>query len=133
MNPYGPYFTEKELKLVGAPDEIKEKVYLLIKLALTPIRKKYGPVTVTSVWRSPEKQEAMRQLGYNPSPTSQHLTGEAIDFIIKGQDMRQVFEDVRQWWPGQLFYYKKKGHVHIGLPTLSLQERGRLYSLIRDE
>ena len=32
MNPYGPFFDEEELRISDAPQEVKDKMYLLVKL-----------------------------------------------------------------------------------------------------
>lgn len=135
MNAFGPYFTEHELKIEGSlvPASVRTNMYLLVKLCLNRLRKQYGPITITSGYRSPEENEHLRAKGYNPSNTSQHMTGEAVDFLIPGKDMRQVFEDLKTWWPGQTFFYAKKGHVHVALPTIELEVKGRLYAKILEQ
>lgn len=131
MNIFAPYFTKEELGLsVNNNSKYEENMYLLVKLGLNAIRKKYGPVVITSGFRDQATHERLKAEGYNPSETSQHLTGEAVDFIVKGKDMREVFEWLRTWWPGQLFYYQRRGHVHIALPNTRLQRAGRLYARV---
>jgi len=49
-------------------------------------------------------------------PDSQHVDGSACDFIIIGEDMQALYWKISLWWPGELIYYKKKGHIHIALP-----------------
>ena len=128
INVYGPYFNEKELRVENAPDDVRESMYLLVKLAMNVIRKKYGPTVITSGYRDPGRNARVGGV-----KTSQHQTGEACDFVCPHAKMREVFEWLREWWPGQLFYYQKKGHVHIGLPTIDLQKRQRLYALVFDK
>jgi len=129
MNIYGPYFSTKELGIMDTtPAEIREKMYLLVKFALNPIRLRYGPTRITSGNRSPEKNASVGGV-----ETSQHITGEAADILCPHANMREVFEWLRTWWPGQVFYYSKKGHVHIALPNISLQLAGRLYAQILDK
>ena len=127
MNIFRPYFTPDELGVNRpVPQEVLNNMYLIVRFGLTPIRKKYGPTIPTSGWRTPEEQQGLIDRGYNPSPTSQHLVGAAVDFVIPGQDMMEVFQWLKTWWPGQCFYYPSKGHIHIGLPTIDLDVRGRL-------
>lgn len=133
LNHFGPFFKESEFKLEDAPEEYKQNTFLLVKLALNQIRKKFGKTIITSGYRSPEYNESLRARGYNPSKTSQHLTGSAVDFVCPNANMREVFEYVRGFWPGQVIYYSGKGHCHIGLPTLKLAREGRLYQWIKDE
>lgn len=135
MNVYGPYFSDKELKVHEklTPNAVREKMYLLVKYGLNRIRQKYGPVIITSGYRSEAYNESLRLKGYNPSKTSQHCTGEAVDINVKNADNREVFEWLREWWPGQLFYYAKRGHIHIALPRIDLQVKGRLYALVMED
>jgi uncharacterized protein YcbK (DUF882 family) len=134
---YGPFFNEKELGLdkIGVTQVMREKMYLLVAYGLNAIREKWGPVTITSGVRTTQEQAMLTAKGYKPSPTSQHLSGEAVDFVCKGRDMQAVFAWIRDTlkWPGQVFYYKKKGHVHIALPNIQLKFAGRLYAQELDQ
>lgn len=84
---------------------------ILCAFGLQPIRDKYGEVIITSGLRS---KELNAMLGGVDS--SQHVDGSAVDFQIIGQDMQQVYWYLHPIWPGELIYYKKKGHIHIALP-----------------
>lgn len=136
LNIYGPYFTEEELGMDPAGkthQAVREKMYQLVKFGLNPIRKKYGPTVITSGYRSQAYNDALALKGYKPAKNSQHVTGEACDIVCKNANMREVFEWLRGWWPGQLFYYEKRGHVHIALPRIDLQVKGRLYAIVLDK
>jgi len=110
---FGPYFSESELGIENAPDNVREKMFLLVKMGLNPIRLKYGPVKITSGYRSPEHNVQIG--GVNDS---QHLTGEACDILCQNvQSMREVFEWLRTWWPGQLIYYSVRGHIRAETNT----------------
>ena len=126
INPFGPYFDASELGLDKADPASREQMFLLVKLALNPIRKKYGPVTITSGFRTPEHNAAVGGVD-----DSQHTCGQAADFITGNQV--DCFNWLRTWWPGQCFYYLQKGHIHISLPTIKLAEAGRLYCTALDK
>lgn len=134
---FGPFFTEQELGLdkLGVNLRMRESMFHLVTFGLNKIREKFGPITITSGVRSLQEQMLLQSRGYNPSPTSQHLFGEAVDFVCKGQNMEQVFFWIRDElkWQGQCFLYAKKGHIHIALPTLELKFKGRLYCRILDQ
>jgi uncharacterized protein YcbK (DUF882 family) len=99
------------------PPEYRDNVMKLALLGLTPIRREFGRVNVTSGWRSVAEN---RRVG--GSETSQHLTGEAADFLVPSTPSAIIFDYCLHElkWPGQLFYYTKRGHVHMGLPKVGL-------------
>lgn len=113
-------------------DQILDNIFLLTMFGLNRVRKKFGPTIITSGYRSEADQQDLLARGYKPSPTSQHLEGAAVDFICKFANMGEVYRWMKEWWPGQIFYYPDRGHVHIGLPTRSLHRKGRLGSGIRN-
>lgn len=91
---------------------------MLATFALEPVRRKFGPTKITSWVRDDNLNNSV-----GGSKTSQHLTGEACDFIcLNVGNMKEVFDylsnDLK--WPGQLFFYPKRGHVHVGLPRQGL-------------
>jgi len=126
LNPYGPYFDLFELGLDKAGQTERDQMYLLVKFGLAPIRKKYGPVTITSGYRTPEHNVAVGGV-----ENSQHVKGQAADFITGNQV--ECFNWLREWWPGQCFYYLQKGHIHLALPRIELAEAGRLYCTALDK
>jgi peptidase M15-like protein len=129
-NIYGPFFTQEELGLSDDTDQrYRASMYLLVKFGLNPIRAKYGPVKIDSGFRSLEHNVAV-----GGAEGSQHCLGEAADISCPAlASNREVFEWLRTWWPGQLFYYLQKGHVHLALPRIDLQVAERLYAMVLDK
>lgn len=86
--------------------------YLLARLALDPIRLRFGETIVDSWFRSNTLNQAVKGVG-----SSQHQNGEAVDIICRHAKM----SDVYNWAcfnlaPCEIIHYLKRGHVHIGLP-----------------
>lgn len=130
INIFGPYFTEAELGLTPmATQTDRAAMFMLVKMGLNPIRAKYGPVKIDSGWRS-----LLHNATIGGVNDSQHCAGEAADISCTNlSSNREVFEWLRTWWPGQLIYYLKKGHVHIALPNIRLAVAGRLNAFVKDE
>lgn len=64
-------------------------------------------ISVTSGWRSS---------GYNntlsgSNPNSEHLYGNAIDFVLPQYNVQTVFNKIKQLWPGRKKGYK--GFIHV--------------------
>jgi len=101
-----------------------QNYYLLCLLALQFVRDRFGPIHITSAYRTVFDQERLEQQGYHPSQTSQHLFGEAADFLCPtAKDMRMVYEYLvnELQWPGEVIYYPKRGHVHVALPHIGVK------------
>ena len=79
----------------GIPNEPNsnqiEKLKLLCENILQPVRDHFGPVSVTSGFRSPELC-----LKINSSITSQHCKAEAVDFECPGKDNAEVCDWIYQ-------------------------------------
>jgi uncharacterized protein YcbK (DUF882 family) len=128
VNVFGPHFEASEFGISDhSPDSVRENIYLLCKFALNPVRAKYGPVKITSGYRTPEQNEALRMLGKSPAADSQHIHGQAVDFICPQADTHEVFKWLSTWWTGQCFYETKQKIIHIALPTIRLEAAKRLY------
>ena len=81
------HFTDKELRIVGAPKNIIDNMHLLVEKVLDPFREKIGvPIVVNSGYRSPEYNKSVGGV-----PTSQHCKGEATDIVPK-MNIRKAFE-----------------------------------------
>lgn len=80
------YFTIEELcktstKIENVPNAVeKANLVCLVESVLDPIREKYGkPIIVTSGYRSEKVNKAV-----GGASTSQHLKGQAVDIVTKG-------------------------------------------------
>lgn len=72
------------------PDEIWPRIGLLMEKVMDPIREHFGvPITPNSVYRSRAVNAAVQG-----SATSQHMTGEACDFIVPGVSVRAVMRAI---------------------------------------
>jgi zinc D-Ala-D-Ala carboxypeptidase len=65
--------------------QIIENLEALVENILQPVRDKFGPVVVTSGYRSPEVNKAI-----GGSTTSDHCKGQAADFEVLGKDNREL-------------------------------------------
>jgi hypothetical protein len=80
-----PHFTLGELTKTQIradntpPPEVIERLILLCHAVLERVRDEFGPVIVNSGYRSPEVNRAV-----GGSRTSDHMTGEAADFEVRG-------------------------------------------------
>jgi len=114
--------THTDTGAVNVPnDEQRYKLLLIAQYLLQPIRDKFGAVHVTSGFRSEFVHEAIKKVQNAPtSSTSQHLLGEAVDFIPEG-DIEEVFEWCKENLIfGQLINENSGGKrwLHISLPRL---------------
>lgn len=65
----------------------REALQSLVNEILEPLRMEYGkPITISSGYRC---KELNKKVG--GSPTSQHCTGEAVDIVVKSNDLAEVF------------------------------------------
>lgn len=79
-----------------------DNILYLIFYFLQPVRdlltKYYGkdtPITITGGYRSYLLWAKLRDLGKNPSKTSEHLSGKAADFVVKGHNIKEVFNLIK--------------------------------------
>lgn len=88
--------------------------YILTKTCLQPVRERFGALKITSGIVTQELN-ALR----GGAEDSQHLFGEAADFIPTSEHPLSVFLWIRDIlrWPGEVLYYQKKGHIHVALPN----------------
>ena len=80
------YFTEKELRIENAPEQVKKNMAALVEKVLDPLRERVGAIRINSGYRSPEYN---KQIG--GSPTSQHIKGQAADIFPIDTDIDEVF------------------------------------------
>ena len=106
--------TRKGIKNKAGSGEIKNLGDLCYEV-LEPVRAKFDkPVTITSGYRSPELSEAI-----GSKATSQHCSGEAVDFEIAGVSNLQValwltnnvnFDQcILEFWTGEA----NSGWIHV--------------------
>ena len=115
-----PNFTLEELcatstGAANVPNEVQTKTLLyLVTYILQPIRNKFGPLIISSGFRSELVNKKIKG-----SKISQHMQGEAVDIVPK--DIDAVFEWCRKNIAfGQLINESKNGKrwLHISLPRI---------------
>lgn len=113
------------------PDYAENNYFLLCLFLLEKVRERFGVVKITSGFRTQNDQFRLIANGYQPSPTSQHMSGEAADFVCHNTNMLEVYRFVvdELKWPGEVILYPVKGHLHIALPRLGI----RADHFIKDE
>jgi hypothetical protein len=93
----GKYFSYEELVKLKQHADNKPGDSELVKLVhlcvygLDAIRDVFGPVIVTSGYRNPLYNESI-----GGAKKSQHLNGEAADFVVRGQRLIDVFNWIRR-------------------------------------
>jgi hypothetical protein len=105
--------------------QVIDNLQALVDSVLQPIRNKFGPVTVTSGYRSPEVNKAI-----GGSTTSDHCFGFAADFEVAGVDNKEL----ARWVADNLkfkqlileFYTKgvpDSGWVHVSYDKTNLTQK----------
>ena len=103
---------KKGIKNIPDVEQV-QNIMALCKIVLEEVRKYFRkPVFITSGYRSPELNKAVGGSQY-----SQHVKGEAADFVVKGTPVSQVFEYIiHQSIPFDQCIHEKKGNtewIHI--------------------
>lgn len=138
MTTLSPNFTLEELTatatgLPNVPNDVERyKLFIVANYLLQPIRNKFGAVHVTSGFRSEAVHEAIKSSQGAPTASkSQHLLGEAVDFIPEVS-----LEDVYSWAKENLVYGQiiiesnnGKKWIHISLPRV---DRPNMMALVFD-
>ncbi len=110
------------------PGHVRRQLYFLARDILEPVRALFNlPIYVTSGYRSPEVNA-----GIGGASGSQHMMGQAADFIIPGiENIRVIHEIIAS--PirfDQLIYeFGPMGWVHIsraGVPRMDVLEATRM-------
>lgn len=104
----------------------------LIYYVLQPLRKKLGkPIIITNGYRSTALWNKLNQLGYKPSKTSQHLTGEAADLVVHGMTQEALFNFIKNSGAvyDQLIWEQDNNCVHVSYT----KGKNRQEALIRDK
>ena len=71
-------------------EKIQNNLHTLVTNVLQPLRDKFGPITITSGYRSPAVNTAV-----GGSPVSDHCLGMAADIEISGIDNKALAEYIR--------------------------------------
>lgn len=70
-------------------------------------------VQVNSGWRSKGYNNTLG----NADPNSEHLYGNAIDFMIIGQTPQTVYNQFLKYWKGRKYLHKAWGFIHADITT----------------
>lgn len=120
--------TADELGLDNWPtDEVVwRRLRMVANEVFEPLRALHGgPLTVTSAYRSPEVNAAV-----GGSPTSDHMTGRALDFVPVSGSSEELFHRIRssgllaELPIDQLIYYPARGHIHVGVRANPRRQAG---------
>jgi hypothetical protein len=105
--------------------QVIENLQVLVDNVLQPIRNKFGQVTVTSGYRSPEVNKAI-----GGSATSDHCFGFAADFEVAGVDNKELARwvvDNLKFKQLILEFYTKgvpdSGWVHVSYDKTNLTQK----------
>lgn len=93
---------------------ILNNIKILAETILQPIRNEFGPITITSGFRTKKLNQLVKG-----SNTSDHLTGSAADFVPSNKNI-ELFQIVK-WihknleWGQLICEYFPNGWIHISL------------------
>lgn len=93
--------------------KVLTNINALVNKVLDPLRAMIGrPIIITSGYRSQRVNELV-----GGSKTSQHLTGKAADFHVRGftpQQMNVVYQTIQMLFDfDQLIFYPSKNIIHV--------------------
>lgn len=93
--------------------KVLTNINTLVNSVLDPLRAMIGrPIIITSGYRSQRVNELV-----GGSKTSQHLTGKAADFHVRGftpQQMNVVYQTIQMLFDfDQLIFYPSKNIIHV--------------------
>lgn len=93
--------------------KVLTNINTLVNSVLDPLRAMIGrPIIITSGYRSRQINELV-----GGSKTSQHLTGKAADFHVRGftpQQMNVVYQTIQMCFDfDQLIFYPSKNIIHV--------------------
>lgn len=121
------YFTEAEMRIDGTtPEHIKLNAYNVAEKVMDPLREFIKkPITVNSWYRSPEYNKKV-----GGAKNSQHTLGEAVDFIVKGMTIEEIYAIIIRM--GLVFdqlimeYGNGTTWVHISLKRVGTNRKEKL-------
>lgn len=117
----GGHFSWAELTKGGArwPRSLQvEDRIVAIATQLEKVRSCLGDrrITITSGYRpnnDPVLGDVNKSVGGVRS--SRHISGDAVDIVVDGMSVDDVFDALRPWWPGGIAPSYRGGFVHIDL------------------
>ncbi|HTE35719.1 MAG TPA: D-Ala-D-Ala carboxypeptidase family metallohydrolase [Reyranella sp.] len=128
-----PHFTIEEMIVTSQrvdnlpTPEIVANLKLLCEMVLEPVRALFGaPVIITSGYRSPAVN-----LAVGGAANSQHMSGQAADFIIPGFDPREVCRRINASpivFHQLIFENYNAGWTHLGWPGVPARQAFELPS-----
>jgi len=110
------------------PAEAAARLQRLVNDLLDPLRQYLGrAIRITSGYRCPTLNKAI-----DGSPTSQHMHGEAVDFMVHGMHSRDVVAAIVRSGLNfdQAIWYapERGGHVHLSYTTRRANRRQVLHA-----
>jgi hypothetical protein len=101
-------------KIIPTIEQVNN-LFLLCHFGMQPTRNAHGMLKITRGLTSQELNEAV-----GGAEDSQHFYGEALDFIPLDESPLKVFLWIKEVlrFKGELFYYEKRGHIHMALKSL---------------
>lgn len=104
------YFLEKELGIENVNQAVRGNMQKLVEKVLDPLREKVGKIKISSGYRTPAHNAEV-----GGSPTSQHITGQAVDFVPLDTNIDTVFAIlIREFKYDQVILEKKNSRwIHI--------------------
>ena len=117
--------TDTGLDNISGTDSSKN-LYLLCQFILQPIRDKFGPVKISSGYRSPEVNDAVKG-----SKFSQHMSGEAADIVPINAPLYDVYNWIMNNCKsyGQNIIYPSGNFIHISMPRILQKNQDNLISI----
>lgn len=105
--------------------EVIDSLQALVDNVLQPLRDKFGPIIVTSGYRSPAVNKAI-----GGSTTSDHCKGQAADIEVLNKDNKELAEYIRdnmKFTQLILEFYRKgvadSGWVHVSYDAKNLKNQ----------
>ena len=105
--------TAQRLKIDNRPGvAVVDNIKWLVEAIMQPVRDKFGVVIVTSGFRCATLNKVV-----GGQPNSQHLMGQACDFIVRNAKPKDVFDYIKNNldYDQLLFEYDSKGNrwIHV--------------------